>query len=132
MGYYTNLAMSFLGEDSDYSYPSPERELFWRMDDLESRLEELRSKNGYCESHITVPDDIRYALPEHLGTISEVKRALEFARNDLREKYGINLEAYIDQMDSEYEKNNPDEEYEQISFIGPHMQIINHFDRHAA
>ena len=123
MGYYTNLAAAFLNEDSDYSYPSPERELFWRMDDLESRLEELRGKNGYCESHITVPDDIRYALPEHLDTISEVKRALEFARNDLREKYGINLEAYIDQMDSEYE---------QISFIGPHMQIINHFDRHAA
>ena len=71
-------------------------------------------------------------MPEHLGTISEVKRALEFARNDLREKYGINLEAYIDQMDSEYEKNNPDEEYEQISFIGPHMQIMNYDGKHAA
>ena len=126
------MAAAFLNEDSDYSYPSPDRELFWRMDDLESRLEELRGKNVCCENHITVPDDIRYALPEHLGTISEVKRALEFARNDLREKYGINLEAYIDQMGSEYEKNNPDEEYEQISFIGPHMQIINHFGKHAA
>ena len=123
MGYYTNLAAEFLDENIDYSYPSPERELFWRMDDLESRLEELRSKNACYESHITVPEDIRYALPEHLGAISEVKRALEFARNDLREKYGINLEAYIDQMDSEYE---------QISFIGPHMQIINHFGKHAA
>ena len=123
MGYYTNLAAAFLNEDSDYSYPSPERELFWRIDDLESRLEELRSKNACYESHITVADDIRYDLPEHLGTISEVKRALEFARNDLREKYGINLEAYIDQMDSEYE---------QISFIGAHMQIINHADRYVA
>ena len=27
MGYYTNPAAVFLGEDSDYSYPSPEREL---------------------------------------------------------------------------------------------------------
>ena len=132
MGYYTNPAAVFLGEDSDYSYPSPERELFWRMDGLESRLEELRIKNACYESHVTVPGDIRYALPEHLGTISEVKRALEFARNDLREKYGINLEAYIDQMDSEYEKNNPDEEYEQISFIGPYMQVINHSERDAA
>ena len=132
MGYYTNLAAAFLNEDSDYSYPSPERELFWRMDDLESRLEELRIKNACYESHITVPDDIRYALPEHLGTISEVKRALEFARNDLREKYGINLEAYIDQVDSEYEKNNPDEEYEQISFIGSYMQIMNYDGKHAA
>ena len=132
MGYYTYLAAAFLDGDSDYSYPSPERELFWRMDDLELRLEELRIKNACYESHITVADDIRYDLPEHLGTISEVKRALEFARNDLREKYGINLEAYIDQMDSEYEKNNPDEEYEQISFIGANMQIINHSDRYVA
>ena len=123
MGYYTNLAAAFLNEDSDYSYPSPERELFWRMDDLESRLEELRIKNACYESHVTVPDDIQYALPEYLGTISEVKRALEFAKHDLRDKYGINLEMYIDHMDSEYE---------QISFIGPHMQIINHFGKHAA
>ncbi|MGN0734780.1 MAG: hypothetical protein ACI4LP_03080 [Anaerovoracaceae bacterium] len=132
MGYYTNLAAAFLDEDSDYSYTSPERELFWRMDDLESRLDELRSKNACYESHITVPDDIRYALPEHLGTISEVKRAIEYARNDLSDKYGINLEAFIDQMDTEYEKNNSEEEYEQISFIGAHMQIINHSDRHVA
>ena len=132
MGYYTNLAAEFLDENIDYSYPSPERELFWRMDDLESRLEELRIKNACYESHITVPDEIRYALPEHLGTISEVKRALEFAINDLRDKYGINLEAYIDQMDTEYEKNNPNEEYEQISFIGPYMQIMNYDGKHAA
>ena len=132
MGYYTNLAAAFLNEDNDYSYTSPERELFWRMDDLELRLEELRIKNACYESYVTVPDDIRYALPEHLGTISEVKRAIEYARNDLRDKYGINLEGYIDQMDTEYEKNNPDEEYEQISFIGPYMQIINHADRYVA
>ena len=132
MGSYTNLAAAFLDENIDYSYPSPERELFWRMDDLESRLEELRIKNACYESHVTVPDDIRYALPEHLGTISEVKRAIEFAKNDLRNKYGINLEAYIGQMDTEYEKNNPDDEYEQISFIGPYMQIINHSDSYAA
>ena len=132
MGYYTNLAAAFLNEDNDYSYPSQERELFWRMNDLELRLEELRIKNACYESHVTVPDDIRYTLPEHLGTISEVKRAIEFTRNDLRDKYGINLETYIDQMDTEYKKNNSDEEYEQISFIGPYMKIINHSDRYVA
>ena len=132
MSYYTNLAAAYMNEDGDYSYPSPERELFWRMEDLESRLEELRSKNACYESHVTVPDDIRYALPEHLGTVHEVKRAIELAKNDLRDKYGINLEAYIDQMNTEYENNNTDEEYEQISFIGPYMQVINHSERDAA
>ena len=132
MSYYTNLAAAYMNEDGEYSYPSSKREVFWRMDDLESRLEELRSKNACYESHVTVPDDIRYALPEHLGTVSEVERAIEFARNDLRDKYGINLEAYIDQMNTEYENNNTDEEYEQISFIGPYMQVINHSERDAA
>ena len=132
MSYYTNLAAAYMNEDGDYSYPSPERELFWRMEDLESRLEELRSKNACYESHITVPDDIRYALPEHLGTEHEVKRAIELAKNDLRDRYGINLEVGTDQMDTEYEKNNPEDEYEQISFIGPYMQVINHSERDAA
>ena len=67
-----------------------------------------------------------------LRALPQVKRAIEYARNDLRDKYGINLEGYKDQMDTEYEKNNPDEEYEQISFIGPYMQIINHADRYVA
>ena len=62
----------------------------------------------------------------------QVKRAIEYARNDLKDKYGINLEAYIDKMDTEYEKNDSEEEYEQISFIGAHMQIINHADRYVA
>ena len=77
-------------------------------------------------------DDIRYALPEHLVTISEVKRAIEFVRDDLRHKYGINLEAVIGQVNLDHEKEIPDEEYEQISFIGPFMQIINPSDRQVA
>ena len=132
MGYYTNPAAVFLGEDSDYSYPSPERELLWRIDDLESRLDELKSKNACFESRITVSGDIRYALPEHLATISQVKRAIEFARNDLRDKYGIDLEACINHMKTEYEKNNPEEEYEQISFIEPYTQITKYDDKHVA
>lgn len=132
MSYYTNLACAYMNEDGDYSDPSPERELFWRMEDLESRLEELRSKNACYESHVTVPDDIRYALPEHLATISQVKRAIEFARNDLRDKYGIDLEACINHMKTEYEKNNTEEEYEQISFIEPYTQITKYDDKHVA
>lgn len=50
----------------------------------------------------------------------------------MRDKYGINLEAYVDKMDTEYEKNDSEEEYEQISFIGPYMQILNYDGKHAA
>ena len=132
MGYYTKLAYTFMGEDDDYSFPSPERELFWRLDDLESRLEELSSKKTCQERHLVVHDDIRYALPEHLVTVYEVKRAIEVAKDDLRNKYGITFEAVIGQVNPEHEKEIPDEEYEQISFIGLFMQIINHSDRQVA
>lgn len=71
-------------------------------------------------------------MPEHLSTIFEVERAIELAKNDLRDKYGINLEAETDQMGTEYENNNTEEKYEQISFIGPYMQVINYSDRDAA
>ena len=40
MGYYSDLAI----EDSyreDYSYPSPETQLRWRIEDLQSRLEDI-------------------------------------------------------------------------------------------
>ena len=132
MGHYTNLTAAYLNEDGDYSYPYPESELFWRLEDLESRIEDLGSKNVCYGGNITVPDDIRFVLPEHLSTIFEVERAIELAKNDLRDKYGINLEAETDQMGTEYEKNNTEEKYEQISFIGPYMQVINYSDRDAA
>lgn len=45
MGHYTNLTAAYLNEDGDYSYPYPETELFWRLEDLESRIEDLGSKN---------------------------------------------------------------------------------------
>lgn len=49
-----------------------------------SSAESIKS-NGYIYSE----DDIRYALPEHLFDIGKVERAIELAKDDLVNKYGL-------------------------------------------
>ena len=74
----------------DWSYPAPEMQLLWRLDDLQDRLEELVAKDApYRDGYIYSEDDIRYALPEHLFDISKVERAIELAKDDLVNKYGL-------------------------------------------
>lgn len=65
-------------------------QLLWRLDDLQDRLEELVAKDApYRDGYIYSEDDIRYALPEHLFDISKVERAIELAKDDLANKYGL-------------------------------------------
>lgn len=65
-------------------------QLLWRLDDLQDRLEELIAKDApYRDGYIYSEDDIRYALPEHLFDIGKVERAIELAKDDLVNKYGL-------------------------------------------
>lgn len=65
-------------------------QLLWRLDDLQDRLEELVAKDApYRDGYIYSEDDIRYALPEHLFDIGKVERAIELAKDDLVNKYGL-------------------------------------------
>ena len=91
MGYFLNMAVD-MRDDEDHSCPPPERQLLWRLDDLKDRLSELVTTGGmYRSGYIYPEDDIRYALPEHLGDISKVERAIKLAKEDLLNKYGINV-----------------------------------------
>ena len=85
MGCFSNFAVDLLmDEKEDHSYPSPERQLLWRLDDLKDRLEDLINKGAsYRSGYIYTEDDIRYALPEHLDDICKVERAIELAKEDL-------------------------------------------------
>ena len=44
MGYFSDLAQKYIDFDYDRSYPSPEEQLLWRLDDLNYKLEELTEK----------------------------------------------------------------------------------------
>ena len=80
----------------DRSYPSPEEQLIWRIEDLRNVIEELEQTNlphdgGYHFSD----DDIRYAIPEEflrnssLRSVPMVERAIQLTIDDLANKYGL-------------------------------------------
>ena len=79
-------------------------------------------RNGYIYSE----NDIRYALPEHLGDISKVERAIELAKEDLLNKYGINVyEAEktdsTEEIVSEFETEDG---FEQIALIDTILPVV--------
>lgn len=91
MGYFSNLAAHEVLYDHDYSYTPPEKQLLWRLEDLENRLHELttqrtgRRDEGECFSE----DNLRYVLPEHFLSASNVRKAIDLAISDLKDRYGI-------------------------------------------
>lgn len=90
MKYYDTYLPYIVDDDYDRSYPGPEMQLLWRLDDLQDRLEELIAKDApYRDGYIYSEDDIRYVLPEHLYDIGKVERAIELAKDDLVNKYGL-------------------------------------------
>lgn len=90
MKYYDTYLPYIVDDDYDWSYPGPEMQLLWRLDDLQDRLEELIAKDApYRNRDIYAEDDIRYSLPEQLFDIGKVERAIELAKDDLVNKYGL-------------------------------------------
>ena len=91
MGYFSNLAAQYVPYDHDHSYTPPEKQLLWRLEDLEERLHELTTQRtgkrdeGVCFSEA----NLRYVLPGQFLSVSDVQKAIEIAVNDLAERYGI-------------------------------------------
>ena len=114
MGYFSNLAIEYAETYEDNSYPSLDRQLIWRLEDLQSRLEELK-ENGeprryYDEGLRLTDDDIRYAIPEYFVRIVDVERAIDLVISDLQLKYNIVLsEEYIDERQSICDVQLPDQ-----------------------
>ena len=90
MKYYDTYLPYIVDDDYDWSYPGPEMQLLWRLDDLQDRLEELIAKDApYGNWDMYAEDDIRYSLPEHLYDIGKVERPIELAKDDSVNKYGL-------------------------------------------
>lgn len=91
MGYFSNLAAQYVPYNHDHSYTPPEKQLLWRLEDLEDRLHQLtiqqtgKRDEGVCFSE----SDLRYVLPEHFLSASDVRKAIEIAVDDLADRYGI-------------------------------------------
>lgn len=91
MGYFSNLAAQYVPYNHDHSYTPPEKQLLWRLEDLEDRLHQLtiqqtgKRDEGVCFSE----SDLRYVLPEHFLSASDVRKAIELAVDDLADRYGV-------------------------------------------
>ncbi len=108
MGYFSNCALDYEDAYEDYSYPSPEMQLKWRLEDLQSRWEELKEYSAphpkYDAGVRLTDDEVRYAIPEYFMSVRDVERAIELAISDLRSKYDIDVtEETVDQEQSIYD-----------------------------
>ena len=84
MGYYSNLALERHECDCDKSYPTPEKQLLWRLDDLYDRLDFLVETGASYNSGTRLSDDdISYAVPNYFDNISDIERAIELAMSEL-------------------------------------------------
>lgn len=94
MGFYSNLAIDY-ADFRDNSYPTPDRQLIGRLEELYSHLELLEEVGEAPEDKDDglrlSEDELRYATPQHLGRIIDVVRAIEIAINDLQSDYGIDV-----------------------------------------
>lgn len=87
MGYYSELAIDDIYRE-DHSYPSPELQLKWRIEDLRSRLEDIsKGKNGIIAHWYTgfrySKDDLSYTPPECFCRKSDIMDAITIAEEKL-------------------------------------------------
>ena len=101
MGYFSNLAAHEVLYDHDHSYTPPEKQLLWRLEDLEERLHELTTQRTgrRDEGEYFSEDNLRYVLPEHFLSASDVRKAIDLAVSDLKDRYGIQVREETTQED---------------------------------
>ena len=68
----------------DTSYPSPEQQLMWRIEDLIQR----REMYSFSDSPPMCEADLRYALPECFCSGRDIERAIALAEEKLAADYG--------------------------------------------
>ncbi len=91
MSCFSELALD-MAEGFDNSYPSPERQLLWRLDELQDKLTELTAANApYRGGAWLTDEEIRYADPEWFETVAEVERAIALVNGDFKRTYGVDV-----------------------------------------
>lgn len=99
MGYFSELAIELEENYVDYSYPSPEIQAQWRIEDLRARFDEINRPGlhkGTCpQDCIFACNDLVYVPPECFSKSSDIMAAIQM----IEEKYAL-CEASIDNDDS--------------------------------
>lgn len=91
--YDIKRASKYFCDDDDRSVVSPERQLFLRIEELESRLDDIKGQSVNDYDRIS-EEDMLYALPEFFMTKSGVKNAIAAVKSELMMKYGIDADKF--------------------------------------
>ena len=92
MGYFSDLDLINKGTDIDSSYHDFEEQLLWRYEDLKEKYSRLLRANApvYGDDYFS-KTDYRYSPIDCFNTLSDVYRAMEIAKEDLKEKCVIKI-----------------------------------------
>lgn len=87
MGYYSELAIDDTYRE-DHSYPSPELQLKWKIEDLRSRLEDISNGKHSIRAHCYTgcrcsKDDLSYTPPEYFCRETDIMDAIAIAEEKL-------------------------------------------------
>lgn len=87
MGYFSELDINNTCYE-DHSYPSPEMELRWRIEDLRNRLDEITNGEYGITAHYFMgfqfsKDDLAFAPPEYFSRASDIIDAIAIAEEKL-------------------------------------------------
>lgn len=89
MGYFSRESVELEYEFVDKSYPTPQMQLRWRLEDLEAKLEEM-SRGGHCGYDSCGKIPVNELLVTDVGYISDVNDimlAIEMAKQELAIMY---------------------------------------------
>ena len=121
MNFYAKLKQ-VISNETDSSYPSLERQLLFRLEDLLERHNEvlkhmeLSPNNDYEDDYINDEFLIYFSPPEEMQSIYLIEKAIKRATKDLREIYGINPDVELD--------NNEDSIAEEWNTTTPIHRVI--------
>ena len=87
MGYFSELDINNTCYE-DHSYPSPEMELRWRIEDLRNRLDEITNGEYGITAHYFMgcqfsKDNLAFAPPEYFSRASDIIDAIAIAEEKL-------------------------------------------------
>lgn len=106
MNAYAKFMKMMKKRDPDQSYPLPEIQLFWRLEELVARKQELaKNREGVKSGFLYSEDDLRFAPVEHFSSAATIEKAIELAKQDFLE-YGINAVALVEELEKEEEAQN--------------------------
>ena len=110
MGYFSELDLINRENYTDRSYHGFEEQLLWRYEDLKERYS-LLSREGapmHGDDYFS-KNDYRYAPIECFNTLSDVYRAMEIAKEDLKEKCDIIIDDDGNVVECAEEEDDPNQ-----------------------